>query len=168
MDSAGRRCEAPSGASQLVVAASAVQHRPWPTCCRGPAIIACLKRLWVAYVADQVAPLVPALVAHAEQQLAAKATANFVDHDALTVTQALYMDEGQTPGLSTEALSRELQRSHFKLSTREKMSAAAVSMASVTEQRTYQEALLSGTNDGHLRLRCVVEHCKQMMRHPCR
>ena len=103
----------------------------------------------------------PALVAHAEQQMAAKATANFVDHDALTVTQALYMDEGQRPGLSTEALSRELQRSRFKLSTREKMLAAAVYMASVTEQRTFEEALLSGKNDGHLRLRCVIEHCRQ-------
>ena len=102
----------------------------------------------------------PALVAHAEQQMAAKATANFVDHDALTITQALYMDEGQRPGLSTEALSRELQRSRFKLSTREKMLAATVYMASVTEQRTFEEALLSGKNDGHLQLRCVSEHCR--------
>ena len=70
------------------------------------------------------------------------------------------MDEGQRPGLSTEALSRELQRSRFKLSTREKILAAAVYMASVTKQRTFEEALLSGKNDGHLRLRCVSEHCR--------
>ena len=98
----------------------------------GTAIIACVKRSWVPYVLHQVTPLMPALVAHAEQQVAAEGTANFADYDALTVALALHMDKGRRPGLSTADLPRELQIIRFKLCTREKRLAAAVYMAAAS------------------------------------